>query len=174
MANMNYENEIEIWSSYAKSQGMARRRIAMNRRYNQESIDDIWAFGEKVKSMEEIRLEKENLFDVSIAIHENAFDDIKRCAVEAGVVEVLDDADVSSIRDLDGHTFLRLSWTEYNHWSELGGNALLDIIREATKNDGGFAYVSIDKYGESEEFVGDEFIGLLYIKKTIEVSTEPF
>ena len=74
----------------------------------------------------------------------------------AGLKALYDDAELSDIHDFLGHDFLRLDWPDYNHWREGGGDALLQIIEEITKDDG-YAYIDIDEYGEETDSNGEDF-----------------
>ncbi len=88
-----------------------------------------------------------------------------------GLKDLYDDAELSDIHDFWGHDFLRLDWPDYNHWREGGGDALLRIIEEITKDDG-YAYIDIDEYGEETGGVGEDFDGLFYVTREIGMAGE--
>lgn len=114
-----------------------------------------------------------NRYEVSIAVksRETLAKIAKRVAEEAKVFpdvsEVFEEAKVSDAEDFNGTKFVRLDWHSYNGWATYGGDALLDIVREATKGEG-YAYASVDDFGEDEESEGEDFEGLFYISKIVD------
>ncbi len=112
-----------------------------------------------------------NYYDVALVIRDSEmYRKISEAVLEIPAADRLwREKELRTIYDIEGNKFLRVDWPHYNNWASFGGDELMDVVRKVASDDG-YAFVSIDDFGEDEEVVGEDFEGLIYVDRCIGTS----